>query len=386
MGKWIAQEELGRGGQGITYLAENSIVVHTLLDTIRKAVKSLSAPIGTNNEKTMAHARSLAESIRGWSSALEETGVAALKILHESVQQNEKAMSRLAQEIETLSKHPHPNILKIIDSSASQGWFAATYFPLKTLSNNMTRFKGRPLVALEALRPIVDAVASLHRQKLIHRDIKPDNIFFSDDGLMLGDFGLVFFADEARTRISDTYENVGSRDWMPPWAYGKRVEDLTLSFDVFSLGKVLWAMVSGKSLLPLWYHRRPEYDLTRLFPKDPHVHLINAFLDLCIKENQDDHGYPDAIALLEQIDRLLEIMRRDGELLRRDIGRICRVCGYGEYVVRVDDTKNNLASESIGFRAVPRVTWRIFSCNRCGNVQLFLIDKSLEAWGIEAQD
>ena len=104
------------------------------------------------------------------------------------------------------------------------------------------------------MRPLVEAVAALHEVKIIHRDIKPDNIFVTDNGLVLGDFGIAHLEDKDNTRVSETYENVGSRDWMPPWAMGMRLDDVRPTFDVFGLGKVLWSMVSGKSKLRLWYY------------------------------------------------------------------------------------------------------------------------------------
>lgn len=200
---------------------------------------------------------------------------------------------------------------------------------------------------------------------------------------MLGDFGLVFFSDEAKTRISDTYENVGSRDWMPPWAYGKRVEDLTPSFDVFSLGKVLWAMISGKTLLPLWYHREEAYDLVRLFPEDPHVPYINALLDKCIKQRQEEDGFPTAMELLAQIDRLLQIMKRDGELLREAIVRVCRVCGYGRYQLIIDEKSRPGMARDVGIHSVGQIQWRIFKCDRCGHAQMFEMSGNHEAWGFD---
>ena len=69
--------------------------------------------------------------------------------------------------------------------------------------------------ALEALRSLVRGVELLHSKAAVHRDIKPENIFVSDARLVLGDFGIVYFEDEARARLSDSYENVGSHDWMP---------------------------------------------------------------------------------------------------------------------------------------------------------------------------
>ena len=262
-GRWETRGEKGRGGQGVTYLAEDSNLFFKILDSIARAVPAING-IGMTEEQNM-RARVLADGVHKYVSAIQKEGIVALKVLHENIRTDSKALSRLKQEIEVLTKHPHENIVKIIDSNASEGWFATTFFPLGTLADNSRQFQSKSFTALQAFRPLVDAVATLHRMEILHRDIKPANIFFSEAGLVLGDFGLVYFAEEGRVRLTDTYENAGSRDWMPPWAYGKRVEELNPSFDVFSLGKVLWAMISGKTVLPLWYHRKPEYDLSRLF-------------------------------------------------------------------------------------------------------------------------
>ncbi len=378
-GRWEQKRELGKGGQGTAYLAEDSTVFYSILDTIKKAVQFL--PGAHMSEEYSAAARGLAESVHAYSSGINGNCVSALKVLHEHLRKDNKALERLRLEVKSLTENPHPHIIKILDSSIPEGWYATPFYSRGTLADNLTLFRSRPLEAMRALRPIIDAVAGLHRRQIIHRDIKPANIFLSDDGLVLGDFGLVFFADEQRTRISNTYENVGSRDWMPPWAYGKRVEELTPSFDVFSLGKVLWAMVSGKTLLPLWYHRRPEYDLSKLFPEEPHVHLINAVLDGCIRENEDGIGYPTAVELLDQVDRLLSIMTHGGDLLRTNLPRICKVCGYGKYQLLVDEKQRPGLARDIGIQSVGHVQWRVFCCDRCGNVQSFLMHYASEAWG-----
>lgn len=341
----------------------------------------MSTPVSNANPQESATA--LARALEAHSHALVETGVGALKVLHESVKQNTKALARLKAEVHVLSNHPHPHILKILDSRPAEGWFTTTYYGQGTLADNINRFKGQPLTAIRTLRPIVEAVATLHKEKLIHRDIKPANIFYSDKGLVLGDFGLVFFADESKTRISETYENVGSRDWMPPWAHGKRVEELTPVFDVFSLAKILWVMISGKTFLPLWYFERPENNIATLFPKEPHMDLVNKLLEMCICENEGDVRCPDATHLLEQMDLILRIMQNGGDLLRKNLKRLCRVCGYGEYTLVVDEKKDSGMSSTMGLTPVANKRFRIFSCYNCGHIQLFEVGRSPEAWGFE---
>ena len=69
---------------------------------------------------------------------------------------------------------------------------------------------------------------------------------------MLGDCGLAIKM-ENQDRITMTFENVGTRDYQPPWSYTMPLQDVKPSFDVFSLGKLLWAMVSGKPRFPRSY-------------------------------------------------------------------------------------------------------------------------------------
>lgn len=136
---------------------------------------------------------------------------------------------------------------------------------LELASKYPHHFQGNMLAALAAFRQLVEGVSQIHDAGLAHRDIKPANVFMSSDNrLVLGDLGMVFFADDQRTRVMETYKNVGSRDWMPGWAMGIRVEDVKPSFDVFSLGKLFWSMLSGRPKLQPWYHHRDEFELEKM--------------------------------------------------------------------------------------------------------------------------
>jgi serine/threonine protein kinase len=141
--------------------------------------------------------------------------------------------------------------------------------------------------ALVAFRPIVEAVSTLYEKGFIHRDIKPDNIFIADDDqLILGDLGLVINPSAADPGQTDTYENVGRRDRMPGWAFGMRMDDVKPKFDVFSLAKVLWSMISGKQFLRLCYHHDPQFELERLFPDNPSMGWAGRILDKCSVEHE----------------------------------------------------------------------------------------------------
>ena len=131
------------------------------------------------------------------------------------------------------------------------------------LENHLPTFRGNAKVALTSFRSLVETVVRLHREKIVHRDIKPQNIFVRDRyQLILGDFGVVFLPNRPH-RLTTKNESVGPYDYMPQWAaLGERLETVEPNFDVYMLGKVLWCMVSGRLRLPREYHHRPEFDLT----------------------------------------------------------------------------------------------------------------------------
>ena len=158
-------------------------------------------------------------------------------------------------------------------------------------------------------------MAPLHKENIVHRDIKPQNIFLRDDGqLLLGDLGIVFLPDQSK-RLTVTNESVGPHEYMPQWAaLAERLETVEPNFDVYMLGKVLWCMVSGRPKLPREYHRRPGFNLAELFPRNPDMHLINSILDKCLVE-EPDKCLSSAQHLLVLVDAALQIMEHGGQLL-----------------------------------------------------------------------
>jgi hypothetical protein len=125
----------------------------------------------------------------------------------------------------------------LLDSNEAEQWIVTEFFPEGTLERHPSRYKGRPVLALQAFRSLLETVASLHKDKIVHRDIKPANVFIGNDGrLILGDFGIAYVSDQM-PRVTLTEERVGPWDYMPQWAdIGERLENVEPNFDVTVTG------------------------------------------------------------------------------------------------------------------------------------------------------
>lgn len=380
--KWqkVKEEELGKGGQGSVYLVcpkEDP----TIGSDIMIPVEEMSNRFHSFETKSKAFVR-FKNAIIKLATAKDPESFGALKILHDPIDARdfENAEERIKREIEAMSTFVHSNLLRIIDRDPDSKWFISQYHANCTLAQHIDTYAGNFVAALAAFRPLVAAVAYLHSKCVVHRDIKPQNIFIDNkDNLILGDFGIVFFDDDKHTRVSYSLENVGSRDWMPAWAYGRRIEDIKPSFDVFSLGKTLWSMITGKSMLPLWYHKKPDNDVQRLFPNSDYIEFANLLFDKCIVE-EESRCLPDASALLDEVDKILKIVHNHADMISDNIQRNCRVCGIGKFNIIAN--KNPSKIHQFGIMPTGSNLFKIYSCSHCGNVQLFYFrdGKNPPAW------
>lgn len=370
--RWNIIKELGEGGQGKVYKVID-VTKFNLEQEIKPAINNW---INSLSNRSVA---STPENFDLFRKAIvklvkmdDDANHSALKILHkaEKARDAESAEARIKHEMQAMSEMHHPNLLKIIDADPNGKWFVSEYHPKGTIDRNGSFFVGDFPRSLRAFRRLVAGVSELHKNKIIHRDIKPQNIFIdSTENLILGDFGLVFYSDEKHTRLSNTFENVGSRDWMPAWAMGMRVEDISPAFDVFSLGKVLWSMVSGLPILRLWYFERAQFNLESIFPGNRFIKFANPLLKKCIVEEAKD-CLSDASELLEEVDTTLSVIDAGADVIRSNDERTCKVCGIGSYELIVDQG-NITAVRNFGFSPTGSKTMKIFVCSHCGNVQMF---------------
>ena len=303
--KWKIMDYVGEGGQGMVYKVIRLDQYSTTKSDVIHAIRGLTG-IAYQEMRDEAYEKlfmALPELIQMHSAA----GQDALKVLHQpqDARDADLAEVRIKREINAMSENLHPNLIRILEVDPDYTWYVSEFYPNQTLADHRDMFKGDFLKSLKGIRPLVEGVATLHKNSYVHRDIKPKNIFSnSKNELILGDFGLIHFIDTQHTRISEKYENVGSRDWMPAWAMGIRLEDVRPSFDVFSLGKVLWSMVSGKQILRLWYFDRDEFNVEQFFPEAPFIKFANPFFEKCIVEEEKD-CIQDAGELLKEIDDII---------------------------------------------------------------------------------
>jgi serine/threonine protein kinase len=286
-----------------------------------------------------------------------------------------EAVERLKNEIAVLRKGL-PGLPRILDFDETERWIVTEYFPGRTLEHHPLKYKGNAVLALKAFRSLVETMALLHKEGHIHRDIKPANVFVrTDDDLVPGDFGIVFSPD-VPDRLTRTGERVGPRDYMPPWAnLGMRHDEVHPRDDVYMLGKLLWSMVAGHAVLPREYHKHPEYefDLTKIFPNDPHMHMVNAILDKCVVE-QTDQCLPNAEELLRWTDEAFGVIVRGGQLMREGVPRPCRICGKGFYrPVVFPQVPNALPGLRLWLSGSEIVSLPVspLACDYCGNLEFF---------------
>lgn len=384
--RWEQIREIGSGGQGRVYVVRDKrgIGSSEILTRLQRSIPTISSKAArrTNDNSQRDAAEELLDTLRHIVRTESPKNQAALKVLHSPTEARDALRSdeRIRREITAMSKANHPHLLRILDCDADEGWFVSEYHRRGTLGQNLNYYKGDFPAALRAIRPLVEGVAELHEKGMVHRDIKPQNVFVSDaNELILGDFGLVFFDDDERTRLSATLESVGTRHWMPAWAYTKRVEEITPAFDVFSLGKLLWAMVSGRPVLNLWYFDRPENNLAGMFPDSPSSGLANQLLEKCVVENEEE-CLASAVELLREVDIVLRAVEANCQVVGDSVPRSCRVCGRGKYSSVAN--RNLAAIRNFGLRVTGIASFKIFACDHCGHVDLFYFkdEKSNPVW------
>jgi len=172
----------------------------------------------------------------------------ALKIMHPSLAKDEKAVRRFQRESTLLVSFDHPNLVK----GYSQGMMGPLpYLVMECLegeSAQETLDREKHLSeahALEIIQEAAKAIDYMQSKKIIHRDIKPGNIYLLKDGqVKVIDLG---FAQEMGVTVSGEEETTsGTVQYMSP-EQARGQLDLDVRADIYSLGATLYHMVMGET-------------------------------------------------------------------------------------------------------------------------------------------
>ena len=179
-----------------------------------------------------------------------------LKVIREKYLGDESARLRFLREARAAASVRHQNVASVFHLGRTGGnYFYAMEFVEGETLENLVRRSGRLDVklALEIATQVAAGLAAVHKQKLVHRDIKPSNIMvnFEDEGAVTAkiiDLGLAKAVNEAgsQTAISIPGGFAGTPEFASPEQFAGVGVDIRS--DLYSLGVVLWEMVTGHAL------------------------------------------------------------------------------------------------------------------------------------------
>ena len=170
----------------------------------------------------------------------------ALKTLRAEYRDNPETRARFRQEIRRMAFLDHPNVGKVYDllDDGEAPWAVLEYVPGRSVKDVIAdRGALPPAEVAELLDQIAAALEHVHERKLVHLDVKPQNLLLTPDGLIkLIDFGLTQPAGSTQELIGGT--TFGTAAYLSPeQAAGEPVER---SADVYALGCVVYELLTGQ--------------------------------------------------------------------------------------------------------------------------------------------
>ncbi len=233
--------------------------------------------------------------------------VAAVKILRAEQLMNERSAARMVREARILATVSHPGIPKFFDCGLladHRPWIAMELIAGPSLT---TRYQGPPIPPDEIIATISEVagvLAAAHAHEIVHRDIKPDNIVLSPDGVHVVDWGIARHRDGARYTNAD--EVIGTPTYMAPeHARGVHCDD-PLS-DIYGLGVIAYQglarrapfLGSGPVEILVQHINDP---VPALAPRCPYVPMGVIELVERMLEKRPEHR-PSALEVKERLDR-----------------------------------------------------------------------------------
>ncbi len=273
----------------------------SLIGTVLSGRYRLESKLGTGGMSTVFLARD--DTLERW---------VAVKVMHREISDQPDQIERFRREARAVAQLSHPNVVAVIDAGEDGGfpYIVFEYVEGETLKQRIDRL-GR-LPADEAAAYAIEigrGLAAAHARRMVHRDVKPQNVLIDPDGrAKVTDFGI------ARTLESDgltkTGRVLGTTDYVAPeQAMGHGVDSRS---DVYSLGVLLYEMLAGdvpfraETLVGVaMKHVNEEMpDVQRARPE-----ISSALAAVIERATSKDpkKRYPDMAAFLRDLEGALEV-------------------------------------------------------------------------------
>jgi eukaryotic-like serine/threonine-protein kinase len=248
----------------------------------------------------------------------------ALKMLHSELSTNTEVRQRFVDEGYAANRVGHPGAVSVIDDDVSEDGSAFLVMDLLEGETIETRLHRRgklwPGEVLPITHALLDVLASAHDKGIVHRDIKPDNVFVTREGkVKLLDFGIARMIQPGRPRTTQSGATMGTPAFMPPEQARGRWDQLDGRTDLWAVGATMFIQLTGRQVRQadtpneelLLAMTTPAPSLGELAPDlpKPLIELVDRALAF-----EQDERWPDARAMQAGIRSLQALLGADGSM------------------------------------------------------------------------
>jgi tRNA A-37 threonylcarbamoyl transferase component Bud32 len=290
IGRYIVEQELGRGAFGVVYSANDPVLQRRV----------------------------------------------AIKL--QTRQLDDLSFEKMLREARAAARLRHPNIVAVFEVATDQHrpFVVSELIDGQSLADRIATSPIEPKVAATLIRDIARGLAYAHGEGLIHRDVKPQNIMIdSEERPQLTDFGLAVDRNDEQQRESAAYSRSGTLAYMAPEQAGIGAASVGPAVDQYALAATLFELLCGQRP-----HSGGSLEIIAGLekPEPPHLRTVLPAVPfdldaICFKAMSHEpwHRYQDCNAFADDLDRFLK-----GELIKgRKIGLLERAGHYSKKHPRI---------------------------------------------------
>jgi eukaryotic-like serine/threonine-protein kinase len=240
-----------------------------------------------------------------------ERSVAA-KVLHAGISDQPDQLERFRREARSVAQLSHPNVVAVIDAGEDGGhpYIVFEYIDGETLKQRIDRLGKLPVDEAAAYAiEIGRGLAAAHARRLVHRDVKPQNVLIDRDGrAKVTDFGIALSLES--DGLTKTGRVLGTTDYVSPeQAMGKEIDARS---DIYSLGVLLYEMLTGK--VPFEAETLVGVAMKHVNEPMPNVQKARPDCSSALAavvehatEKDPRHRYPDMTSMLGELEGALDV-------------------------------------------------------------------------------